>query len=59
MANGSSTTYTVSFNVDVGILRPWEYVFVCGSSTKLGDWIVSNSLKLSPSSESPFVILFC
>uniref|UniRef100_A0A0R3RRX9 CBM20 domain-containing protein n=1 Tax=Elaeophora elaphi TaxID=1147741 RepID=A0A0R3RRX9_9BILA len=40
------------FSVEVGAVRPWEYVFVIGSSPALGGWMPSDAFLLLPNPDS-------
>ncbi|VDK86130.1 unnamed protein product [Onchocerca ochengi] len=40
------------FSVEVGAVRPWEYVFVTGSIPALGSWIPSDAFLLFPVQDS-------
>ncbi|VDO55241.1 unnamed protein product [Onchocerca flexuosa] len=40
------------FSVEVGTVRPWEYVFVTGSIPALGAWMPSDAFLLSPTQDS-------
>jgi hypothetical protein len=42
----------INFTVHIENLRPWEYVFVVGSHSQLGEWAPEKALELKPDPEN-------